>query len=184
MDVVDKILSQRIEAKKAGDYGTADVLRDELRKIDVEVMDRERQWWLIGGGGKSPWGAHSHDYRREADDRYDVDAHAINMILAERLQARMTRDFHKADSLRDKLRSMGVEVDDKHKSWKAVRDSFKRGRSMSDSDDRLPKKAERSYSRSRSPSPKKARRSYSRSRSPSPKAEETSKDAEGSPPRD
>ena len=49
---------------------------------------------------------------------------------AERLstlpQARITRDFRKADGIRDQLRQMGIEIDDKQKTWCAMRKEWVR----------------------------------------------------------
>jgi len=119
LDKCDKILAQRIEAKRANDYEVADKLRDQLRRdLGVEVMDRERLWWSVNGerGQMPQFKASSHDYRRE-DNLDGVDIESINAILAQRLQARITRDFATADQLRDRLRRMGVEVDDKARSF-------------------------------------------------------------------
>eukprot|EP01051_Picozoa_sp_SAG22_P000760 SAG22_NODE_23_length_31399_cov_35.631313_29_plen_58_part_00 len=40
-------------------------------------------------------------------------------MLAERLQAKMGRDYDTADRIRNELRQMGIEVYDKDKTWKA-----------------------------------------------------------------
>tara|TARA_B100000524_G_scaffold344376_1_gene241577 strand:- start:365 stop:925 length:561 start_codon:yes stop_codon:yes gene_type:complete len=114
-EMIDKLLSQRTEAKRQSDFETADRIRDRLRRMEVEVFDRERMWWIIGGGGQRKYVATSHDYRKIGDG--DCDEERVNRMLAERLQARITRDFRTADGLRNELRSMGVEVDDKVKTW-------------------------------------------------------------------
>ena len=41
---VDELLNQRHAAKRAREFPTADALRDSLRAMGVEVMDREKQW--------------------------------------------------------------------------------------------------------------------------------------------
>merc|ERR1712087_1083974 len=159
---VDKILSQRIEAKRSNDYQTADVLRDKLRELGVEVLDRERQWWVIGGGGRPRYGPGSHDYRRIGldDDENQIDEGHVNQLLAERLQARITRDFVTADRLRDKLRDIGVEVDDKEKTWTARRQGYSaRGRTRDTSRSRSPR---RRSSNSRSMSPRNHRQASPR----------------------
>jgi cysteinyl-tRNA synthetase len=40
-------------------------------------------------------------------------------MLAERMQAKMVRDYDTADRIRNELRQMGIEVYDKDKTWKA-----------------------------------------------------------------
>eukprot|EP00908_Phaeocystis_cordata_P022983 Transcript_5414.p4 GENE.Transcript_5414~~Transcript_5414.p4 ORF type:complete len:147 (+),score=66.59 Transcript_5414:915-1355(+) len=84
-------------------------------------MDRERLWWSVNGerGQMPTFKASSHDYKR-TDDLPDVDIEPINQILAQRLQARITRDFATADQLRVDLRRMGVEVDDKARTFTCV----------------------------------------------------------------
>jgi len=109
---VECILSQRIEAKRASDFPAADRLRDQLRQmLGVEVMDRERQWWCVHGerGDMPVMKASSHDYQR-TDDLPDVDVDGVNHILAQRLQARITRDFATADQLRNRLHTRTVKV--------------------------------------------------------------------------
>jgi len=121
VDKVDFILSQRVEAKRAGDFPTADRLRDQLRKqLGVEVMDRERHWWCshCEGGAQHVFKGGSHDYTR-TDDLPGVNVEQIDQMLAQRLQARLTHDFITADDMRAQLRAMGVEIDDKSRTWTA-----------------------------------------------------------------
>ena len=92
---VDDLLSQRVGAKRAGDFQRADRLRNELRALGVAVLDREREWHVIAGdglgrpdgGGEGPYGgyggAHNmserfgetgHDYTRGDDGTIECDA--------------------------------------------------------------------------------------------------------------
>ena len=124
LDKVNFILSQRVEAKRASDFPAADRLRDQLRdELGVTVMDRDRLWWCTSGqrdGGRRFFGATSHDYSR-TDDLPGVDVETIDQMLAQRLQARLTRDFVAADNLRSELMRMGVQIDDKARTWTADR---------------------------------------------------------------
>ena len=63
-----------------------------------------------GGGGRGNFGPNGHDYRRDDDGSTRVDEEQVNRMLADRLQAKMSRDFPTADRIRDDLRGMGVEV--------------------------------------------------------------------------
>ena len=73
-----------------------------------------------GGGGRgSQFGPTGHDYRRDDDGTTQVDEDKINGMLADRLQAKMSRDFPTADRIRDDLRAMGIEVYDQEKTWRA-----------------------------------------------------------------
>jgi hypothetical protein len=122
---VNELLSLRVCAKRAGDFRAADRMRNELRSLGVAVLDREREWHVIGGdgmgrpdGGSEPYGgyggAHNmserfgetgHDYRRDDDGTVNVDESRVNEMLAARLHARLNRDFVAADRLRDQVRS-------------------------------------------------------------------------------
>ena len=55
-----------------------------------------------GGGGGGPGGT-GHDYRRDDDGSISVDLDRVNGMLAERMNAKMTRDFTTADRLRDEV---------------------------------------------------------------------------------
>ena len=54
------------------------------------------------------------DYGSELDEATLASVHSL---LAERLVAKVTREFERADTLRDQLRGMGVRVDDRVKEW-------------------------------------------------------------------
>jgi len=79
-----------------------------------------------GGGGRGGAsrsggsGSGYHDYQRDTSrDSSNVDEAAVNSLLADRLQAKKTRDFSTADEIRDELLSAhGVSVWDKDKTWK------------------------------------------------------------------
>ena len=74
----------------------------------------------IGGGG--------HGYERDANDAGgDVDEAQVDRLLTERVAAKRSREYDKADKLRDELRAMGIEVADKERTWR-VRGSGGRGR--------------------------------------------------------
>lgn len=70
-----------------------------------------------GGGGR---GRALHDYVRSQTDRFELtpsEAQEVDALLGRRLAAKKARDFDKADSLQMSLRGLGVEVDDKTRSW-------------------------------------------------------------------
>jgi len=126
---IDSMLTERMRAKMARDFDTADRIRDDLRRMGVEIFDRERTWSLSQSGGKGGYGggisqfgggkgSTGHDYRREDDGSIPCDEPKINSMLAERMRAKMARDFDTADRLRDDLRRMGVEVFDKERTWR------------------------------------------------------------------
>ena len=66
-------------------------------------------------------GPSSHDYNRDPNDRiYLPNEPQVHALLAERLMAKKTKDFAKADAMRETLRMAGVEVMDREKLWRAI----------------------------------------------------------------
>ena len=61
-----------------------------------------------------------HGYERDPSDDSggDIDEAQVDRLLTERVAAKRTREYDKADQLRDKLRAMGVEVNDKDRCWR------------------------------------------------------------------
>ena len=80
-----------------------------------------------GGGGSSPsrdsrLGPNGHDYAVSSDAGPNNSKYAeerVHAMLAERLQAKFSRDYRKADSIQSALMVGGVFVDDKLKEWRA-----------------------------------------------------------------
>ena len=66
-----------------------------------------------------------HDYTRDPNDaETNVDIGEINSLLSQRLDAKKTKRFRLADSIRDHLRtSFGVEIDDAALLWSASPDA-------------------------------------------------------------
>ena len=59
-----------------------------------------------------------HDYQRDPSDHMPVDVRRVDELLTERNNAKRARDFNLADTLRDQLRTLNVEVMDREKIWK------------------------------------------------------------------
>jgi len=57
----------------------------------------------------------THDYTRSGNDNFPVDVTRVNELIAGRMNAKITRDFERADALRMELRQLGVEVHDRDK---------------------------------------------------------------------
>lgn len=83
---VEQKLDRWVEAKRNKDFGAADAIRDELRRIGVDADAR-----------RPPAHKLSHD---------DVERELDNWVEAKR-----NRDFRTADQIRDRLRKLGVEPD-------------------------------------------------------------------------
>jgi cysteinyl-tRNA synthetase len=142
-DTVNRLLSERIGAKRQRDFDTADAIRDQLAsEFGVAVFDRELTWrtgWTSGGtrrpqggrdgggarGGRRPavdFGPNGHDYLASPDmgpntsNLSELDIHAM---LAERLEAKLGRQFNVADRIQADLIQGGVFVHDGRKEWRA-----------------------------------------------------------------
>ena len=59
----------------------------------------------------------THDYKRSPNDRHPVDVARVDSLIVARMNAKISRDFDRADSLRMELRQLGVEVHDRDKQW-------------------------------------------------------------------
>ena len=132
------LLEQRDECRRRKDWRGADRLKEELDSVhNVVVNDRERSWSIrtvpeappppafgqFRGGVPPPapqiaqLPRASHDYTRSSNDRHPVDTARVDTLIAARMNAKITRDFDRADALRMELRQLGVEVHDRDKLW-------------------------------------------------------------------
>jgi len=59
----------------------------------------------------------AHDYTRSMSDHHPVDVACVDDLIAARMNAKITRDFDRADQVRMELRQLGVEVHDRVKTW-------------------------------------------------------------------
>lgn len=80
-----------------------------------------------GGGGGGGYGgssgdsrANGHDYARTDSGPTPIPESEVHKMLADRMQAKLSRDFDTADRIRDDLRAKGIEVFDKEKTWKVA----------------------------------------------------------------
>ena len=136
--VIMDLLSQRSDAKRNRDFDTADAIRDDLlQNYSVGVDDRSRTWRTgcspsgsglrFGGGGRGrrrerDFGPNGHDYVQTQDsgsNKSSLSEGEIHALLAERLQAKMSRNFSVADSIQIDLINAGVFVHDGLKEWRA-----------------------------------------------------------------
>lgn len=139
--VVEDLLKERMQAKHRKDYDLADTIRDQLlNDYSVGVFDRERTWktgcspsgsGMPGrrnqrgdrNGRKSrDFGPNGHDYFESKDSgphTARIEENQIHGMLAERLQAKMQRNFELADSIQATLIQSGVYVHDGMKEWRA-----------------------------------------------------------------
>eukprot|EP00941_MAST-03F_sp_MAST-3F-sp1_P005358 g5358.t1 len=107
-DVIIKKVKKREEARTVKDYATSDRLREELRRVGVELFDKARLWKTTDG--------------RSGPLLFDAQEDGIAYIermIEMRDYARKNRDFQKSDQIRETLRKIGVEVFDRDNFWRS-----------------------------------------------------------------
>jgi len=121
---INGLIAARLEAKLDRKFGEADSLLSQLGGMGVSLRDREKTWTCRPPKDFGPLG---HDYERAADDDTPFDEATlakINELLAQRLQAKLTRAFDEADGCMDELQAIGVFVNDKLRGWRADGGAF------------------------------------------------------------
>ncbi|KAJ8605892.1 hypothetical protein CTAYLR_000606 [Chrysophaeum taylorii] len=116
---VDLLLAERLACKKARRYEDADRIRAELKSMGIEVFDKTKQWKARGKGHMDP--STGHDYSRDPRDGGPV-PQGTHALIARRLQLKMSGKYPEADATREELRALGVEVNDRAKLWRVVKD--------------------------------------------------------------
>lgn len=113
---INELLRNRLEAKLCGDFAAADALLLELSQKGVSVDDTSKEWRAdapVGGWRRSPG---------DGDSALPVNPGRIMRLIADRDEAKRTRQFSTADYIRKQLRDKhSVIVDDKRRTWKVVR---------------------------------------------------------------
>ena len=102
---IERLLSERSDAKRQRNYERADSLHAQLTSMSVAVDDGERTYAKVHAGG----------YKRVGPPG-DGDAIVEDLILR-RLLAKRTRDFETADKLLQRIKSMRIRVDDRALTW-------------------------------------------------------------------
>ena len=136
---VAALIKKRTAARKVKDFRAADAILSELLEVHgVVLVDHEYTWRFVGGahdGGYGEGGGYGrrrapsatqdgHDYVRDRNDRSPIpaaDLAQIDRLLGIRLAKKKGRDFAAADRLQEKLRDLGVEVDDRRRTWYIAR---------------------------------------------------------------
>lgn len=109
-DEILSLVAKREQARQNRNYAESDQLRDALRNLGIEVYDKEKVW-------------KSHDGRQgvlftAGPEESSLSTAEIQETIVQREAARSTKDWGQADRLRENLRNLGVELDDKSSTWK------------------------------------------------------------------
>jgi cysteinyl-tRNA synthetase len=86
-------------------------LADHARKADTPQTRKDAKAALLGGGAALGL------LQQEPEDWFrhgaqDIDAERVDALIAERRSARETKDWARADAIRDQLDAMGVSIED------------------------------------------------------------------------
>lgn len=139
-------VAQREQAREQRDFGSADMLREQLKSLGVEVWDKEREW-RAKDGRKGPvtnvprqpqmpmmphyqqpvmqqpaiqqaWTPAPVPAMPPAGSLSSLTVSDITALVLQREQARANRDFAAADQMRDSMRALGIDVWDKEREWR------------------------------------------------------------------
>ncbi len=105
---VERLLNERLDAKRARDYNRADLAHQRLTAMSVQLDDRRRTWSVV----------HAAGYRREGPKNPAVDDAVVEDLLVQRLAAKRARDYDTADELQFEIKKMGVWLDNRSRVWR------------------------------------------------------------------
>jgi len=114
---VDALLLERLHYKLLRDFDGADAAKERLqREYNVQVWEKRRdgtKTWRVGGN--------PNDYKRAATCEGVIeDEAAVTDLIKQRQNARRTQNYARADELLLDLLRLGVWVDDKKRTYRAV----------------------------------------------------------------
>jgi cysteinyl-tRNA synthetase len=130
---ITQLVIEREQARLSKDFASADAIRDRLTAMGVTLFDKTNQWKSndgrsgriptfteiesgVGGENLAPGDNGGMGPINDSDDA--MTAHIKGLVM-QREQARAGKDFDRSDQLREELRSLGVEIFDKEKLWRA-----------------------------------------------------------------
>lgn len=105
-----RLVALRESARQARRFSESDAIRDELRAVGIELYDKDKEWKAKDGRKGKLFTAGPTECvlsDMEIQDR-----------INEREEARKNKDWAQADALRDELRIMGVELEDRTSTWR------------------------------------------------------------------
>lgn len=105
------LVQQREKARAAKNFAESDNLREELKALGVELLDKDKIW-----KSKSGLQGIIVGYRGTAGPS-DIE---ITTLIQQRERARQSSDFELADMIRAELKDFGVEINDRDKVWRCT----------------------------------------------------------------
>mmetsp|Transcript_3904 Transcript_3904/g.5950 ORF Transcript_3904/g.5950 Transcript_3904/m.5950 type:complete len:548 (+) Transcript_3904:63-1706(+) len=135
------LIKERKIARRAQNFAKADAVLDKLLKEHSVILDdKTKKWRTIDqsrqrikkarrGGKVGPYG---HDFVICPDAgpmmACALSEDKIHAMIAERMIARKSKEFKKADQIRDELKDQGVYLDDNTRQWRADGKSFNKNK--------------------------------------------------------
>jgi len=129
-ETIHALLAERLQAKFARDFRTADDIQMELIDGGVFVHDGLKEWRPDGmpygsfhgdggGGGRRPIESQQYSKSEHSPDvEGEVSDELITKLVKERTKFKMMREYSKADAVREGLRTkFNVLIDDRLKEW-------------------------------------------------------------------
>ncbi|CAE8683871.1 unnamed protein product, partial [Polarella glacialis] len=104
------LIQLREQARAAKDYSQSDSIRDELKALGVELLDKDKLWKHKVNGLQGVIIGYSNNG--------GITDTEIATLVVQREKARIAKDFALSDVIRDELKSCGCDIMDKQKVWK------------------------------------------------------------------
>jgi len=140
VDVVNALIRERNQFRKAGNFEEADAMRSALlEEHGVIVQDKTRTWRSGCSSSRNnqrpnrttstpkDFGPNGHDYRLAEDAGPSITSLSedeIHAMIAERLQCKLNRDYDAADAVHEQLFQNDVLIQDRRKLWRADGQTF------------------------------------------------------------
>lgn len=125
-DDIMPLIVQREQARMVKDFASADSLRDQLGAAGVTLHDKTQTWKASDGRtGRIPTfqeieqGEIGQAPAGFVQPPGDSDVAHIKHLVKLREAARAEKDWAQSDRIREDLRALGVELQDKDKVWKS-----------------------------------------------------------------
>merc|ERR1712071_305023 len=120
-DQIQTLLRERSQARRERNFQKADTILEQLKLEHVYVDDKSKQWRADGlpfdkkDDIKARMASSSSSYQKAPNSKFitEEDKEYVQQKLKERVHAKINRDFHLADDIRDELRYLKhVEIND------------------------------------------------------------------------
>ena len=125
---IQTLLRERSKARRERNFQKSDAILQQLKLQYVFVDDKLKVWRADGLPIVTSIDAGNEDnistsYKKTRDSKFitEEDEAYVQQKVKDRILAKIRRDFHVADDIRDELRYLkNVEINDDERSWKVV----------------------------------------------------------------